>query len=209
VNGEARTDTDIWMAEWNGSDWGPAVHLDDPVNSAANEYYPTVARNGTLYFSSTRSGGKGRGDLYFSRPVNGRYDAIQSVGDSVNTAAFEGDAFIAPDESYLVFTGFGRADGDEAGDLFVSTSRGGVWSAPRRLNHAINTRVQEYAPIVSPDGRWLYFASYRAPLDEPRTRPFTNAEANRMGDGPLNGLGNVYRIPIEALLSTTAGRPAP
>jgi hypothetical protein len=202
VNGEAKTDTDIWMAEWHGDDWGPAVHLEGPVNSAANEYYPTVAQNGTLYFSSTRPEGKGRGDLYFSRLANGRYDAIHGV-DSVNTAAFEGDAFIAPDESYLLFTGFGRTDGDSAGDLFVSTNRAGIWSAPRRLEHGINTKAQEYAPIVAPDGQWLYFTSYRAPIDETVMRPFTRAEAIEMGAGPLNGLGNVYRIPIAAVLSAS------
>jgi Tol biopolymer transport system component len=196
------------MAEWHGDDWGPAVRLDGPVNSPANEYYPTVSRNGTLYFSSSRPGGQGRGDLYFSRLANGRYDTIQGVSDSVNTAAFEGDAFIAPDESYLVFTGFGRTDGDAAGDLFVSTNRAGSWTAPRRLEHGINSSAQEYAPIVSPDGRWLYFTSYRTPIDEQVVRPPTGAEMLEMGAGPLNGLGNVYRISIEAVLATMGDKAA-
>lgn len=143
------------------------------MNSDAGEYYPTVAANGNLYFSSSRAGGKGRGDVYRSRFASGRYGPPESLGDSVNSAAFDGDTFSAPDESYLIFSGFGRPDGDTEGDLFISTNRGGVWGAARRLEHGINSKVQEYTPIVSPDGTWLYFTSHRGVIDEPMSRRLT------------------------------------
>jgi len=200
VDGKAKTDYDIWMVERRGDGWGPAIHLDTPVNSDAGEYYPTVAANGNLYFSSSRPGGKGRGDVYRSRFEGGSYSPPENLGDSVNSAAFDGDPFIAPDESYLVFTGYGRPDGDSDGDLYVATSHAGVWAAARRLGHGINSEAQEYTPIVSPDGKWLYFTSYRAVIDEPLSRPLTSAELRQILAGPLDGHGNVYRIPIEAVV---------
>ena len=54
-----------------------------------------------------------------------------------------------------------------------------------------------------------YFEGARAPIDQQPTRPFTGAEAIEMGVGHLNGSGNVYRIPIEAVLSATGSKGTP
>lgn len=199
VDGVPKTDFDIWMVERSGAGWGAPIHLDAPVNGPDGEFYPTVAANGNLYFSSNRAGGKGRGDIYRSPWVNGHFAAPVSLGDTVNSPGFDGDPFIAPDESYLVFTGWGRPEGDPAGDLYVTTMAGGSWSAPRPLGHGVNSTAQEYAPIVSPDGRWLYFSSYRSAIDAPLDRPLTGAGLARLLDGSANGHGTVYRIPVEAI----------
>lgn len=199
VDGAPKTDFDIWMVERTSTGWSAPVHLDAPVNGPDGEFYPTVSASGNLYFSSNRAGGKGRGDIYVSRPEHGRFAAPVALGDPVNSTGFDGDPFIAPDESYLIFTGWGRPEGDPAGDLYISTMDGGVWSTPRPLGHGVNSKAQEYAPIVSPDGRWLYFSSYRSAIDAPLERPLTGTELARLLDGAANGHGTVYRIPIEAI----------
>jgi Tol biopolymer transport system component len=199
VDGRPRTDFDIWMVEREGAGWGAPIHLEAPINSADGEFYPTLTADGTLYFSSNRAGGMGRGDLYLSRVENGRFTAPVPLGEVVNSTGFDGDPYIAPDESYLVFTGWGRPEGDPDGDLYITTKVDGVWTTPRALGHGINSPAQEYAPIVSPDGRWLYFSSYRSILDGPRSRPLTGAEVTRMLDGPADGHGTNYRVPIEAI----------
>jgi Tol biopolymer transport system component len=189
IGSETRTDLDIWMAEWQGEGWGPARHFAAPVNSEAGEFFPSVARNGTLYFSSNRPGGSGRGDIYRARLEHGAYRTIERLGNVINSEAFEGDPYIAPDERYLIFTAWGRAAGDKEGDLFVSMNDNGRWSPARRLPEPINSAAQEYAPIVSPDGEWLYFASYRG------------------GDDPRAGKGSVYRVPLREVLTTAKGAP--
>lgn len=183
VGDETKNDLDIWMATWQGRGWGPARHLDAPVNSDAGEFYPTVAGNGTLYFSSNRTGGSGRGDLYRSPSELGTYRLVESLGDGINTTAFEGDPYIAPDERYLIFTAWGRTGGDTEGDLFLSTRDRAGWSVPRRLPDPINSAAQEYAPIVSPDGVWLYFTSYRG------------------GEDSRAGKGSIYRVRLEDALA--------
>lgn len=161
VKGVPREDLDLWMVQREGERWSAPQHLDGPVNSDAGEFYPTVTRDGTLYFSSNRPGGSGRGDIYRAPLVDGGYPEVYSLGDSVNSAAFEGDPFISPDEKLLIFTAWGRQGGDPEGDLYYAQNRNGVWSSPLRLRDGINSAAQEYAPIVSPDGQWLYWASYR------------------------------------------------
>lgn len=67
----AKADLDIWKTSKSANGWSDPVHLDGPVNSDADEYYPTFTDNGTLYFGSAREGGKGSCDIYevdFSAP---------------------------------------------------------------------------------------------------------------------------------------------
>src|SRR4030095_15510829 len=73
------------------------------VNSDTNEWFPTVSKNGNLYFGSERPGGKGICDLYVSRLVNGEYQTPENLGEPINTAANEVEPFIAPDGSYIIF----------------------------------------------------------------------------------------------------------
>jgi Tol biopolymer transport system component len=205
VDGKEKEDYDIWMVEKKGQGWGQPVHLDAPINTDAEEFYPTVAANGTLYFSSTRPGGKGRGgDIYRARLEGGSYAAPENLGDSVNGATHDADPYIAPDESFLVFASYGRPESVGGGDLYVSHNRGGSWSAARRLGHDVNSAAREYCPIVSPDGKWLYFTSFRGTIDAPRRRPITFAQLSAQLRTPLNGYGNVYRIPVAVLADSAS-----
>jgi Tol biopolymer transport system component len=137
------------------------------VNSTqADDYYPTVSRSGTLYFSSNRPGGLGQNDIYRSRRINGRWTAPENLGATVNTAGREYDPFIAPDESYLIFASE-RPGGLGAADLYLSVRRGdGTWCVPVNLGPDVNSSAAEYTPMLSPDGRYLFFTGDGAGTDD-------------------------------------------
>ena len=92
VNGKPKEDTDIWMMRGEGAaagikasgSWSAPQHL-AAVNSDANEWFPTVSKNGNLYFGSERPGGKGKCDLYVSRLVDGKYQTPENLGEPINT----------------------------------------------------------------------------------------------------------------------------
>jgi len=170
-----KSDFDIWFAERAGDGWSAPRNAGAAINSKGDELYPAVASNGTLYFSSCgRADSLGRCDLYRSRLREGHYLPPENLGDVVNSPASETDATIAPDESYLVFAAYGRADAIGDGDLYVSFRHDGAWSIPRPLPSPVNTTAREYCPIVSPDGQWLYF-----------TRE--------------DGVGDVHRVPMSVV----------
>jgi Tol biopolymer transport system component len=81
----------------------------------------------------------------------------------INTASSETCPFIAPDGSYLLFSGRGREDGRGNGDIYVRfwLSRWERWSEALPLPAGINTGASELCPVVTPDGRFLFFTSSR------------------------------------------------
>lgn len=204
--GRPRTDFDIWYVEQTSSGWGPAQHLDAPVNTPAQEFYPSVTKDGTLYFSSNRPGGAGGGDIYRARLVDGRYAEPENLGDSVNAATTEGDPYISPNEDYLLFVAYNRQGGSGDGDLYISVRRDGQWSKAQSLGPEINSSALDFCPIVSPDGKWLYFTSERGFADTPQQRRLTSAELTRALHGPGNGLGDIYRVDAKSVLSSLLSR---
>lgn len=194
---------DIWVVDKTGAGWSAPRTFGAPINTDAQEFYPTLSANGTLYFSSSRPGGKGAGDIYRARFVDGHFTEPESLGDSINTDRHEGDPFIAPDESYIIVASYGRADdlgrGNAAGDLYISENIGGVWSKARHLDAPINSTAWDYCPIVSPDGKYFYFSSYRGFADSLPLAPQSARALSEQLHGIRNGLGNVYRVDIAAL----------
>jgi len=199
--GQPRDDYDIWYVERTpAGGWGEPRRLGAPVNAGATEWSPAVAANGNLYFGTVRTGGKGGNDLYVSRWVNGAYAEPENLGDSINTARGEIEPWIAPDESYLIFSGAGRPDGVGGYDLYLSVRRNGVWQKAHPLPRDVNTPALEYNQSVSPDGRWLYFSSTRGFFDQPPPAPLSYPELQRRLLGVGNGLGDIYRVEMSRIL---------
>jgi hypothetical protein len=51
-----------------------------------------------------------------------------------------------------------REGGYGEGDLYISYQSAGQWSAPEILPTSVNSREYEYTPLISPDGRYLFFS---------------------------------------------------
>jgi Tol biopolymer transport system component len=190
-----RDDWDLWLVDRTEDGWGEPVWLGLPVNSEAIDVYPSVAADGTLYFSSGREGGRGRNDLYRTRFENGAWTEPENLPGAINSEFSEGDLTVAPDQSWIVFASSGRPDSRGQGDLYVSF-RGpdGTWGEPRNLGDRVNSRWTEYCPSLTPDGRFLFFTSYRVEREDPSTEPLTYAEIARLYDSPQSGQGDVYWI---------------
>jgi Tol biopolymer transport system component len=97
------------------------------------------------------------GDIFRADPVEGGYSAPVRVGGGVSSKHSEHDPFIAPDESYLIFTS-DRPQGYGRGDLWiVYRNPEAGWSDPVNMGPRINTDAYEYCAMLSPDGKQLFF----------------------------------------------------
>ncbi len=191
---------DIWvMHKTTGGDWSEPKNLGTPVNSEGSEFFPTLTKDGTLYFGSGRKGGKGGIDLYRSRLVNGKYQEPENLGDAINTTFDEFEPYIAPDESFLILMASGRPDGLGGFDLYISYNRSGQWTKAQNLGAPINSSADELSPKITPDGKYFFWASTRSAIDKPKTRNWTLQELTSGYQSPQNGLGDIYYIDVSAL----------
>jgi len=188
------TDWDLWRVSYSSDGWGEPEHLGDSVNTDKNEFYPSLTKNGTLYFTATREDSLGHEDLYRSPQSDGRHTLVENVGGPVNSPAYEFNAFIAPDESYLIFGGQLREGEVGGGDLYISHRENGSFKKPALLGSNINTPQLDYCPMVF--GDQFYFTS-EAPI-ETDLRSVRNIE--RWYQSPGNGLGDVYSVPMTDIL---------
>ena len=200
VDATPKTDLDIWMLEKEGAGWSAPKHLDAPVNSPGNEWFPTIAADGTIYFGSDREGGLGGTDLYRCKRAGDKYEAAENLGPNINSKSEEFEPLINADQTLLIFMASGRPEGKGAGDLYVSTFTDGKWQPARNLGDPINTRALEIAPKMSPDGKWFFFTSTRGVfIGKPFDSQKSTQEFFGILHGPRNGLGDIYQIDASAL----------
>lgn len=198
VPGKAHRDLDIWTMQRQGDGWSEPKPVGAPVNSDGHEWYPTEAANRTLYFGSDRPGGKGKTDLYRARFADGHYLEPENLGDAINTAGDEYEPWIAPDESLLLFMADNRAGRGDS-DLFVSWQCAGRWTPAVEIGAGVNSDGSEYAPKISPDGKYFFWTSTRTTVASLSEHPFDADAYLARIHAPGNGLGDIYQIDLDAL----------
>lgn len=153
-----KKDYDIWYIERGAAKWSEAKNAGRNINSDKNEYYISFTKTGKMYFSSDVHGDH---DIYSSEIKNGEFQSATKLGGGVNTSSYEADVFVSPDESYVVFAA-NRSGGQGSGDLYVSFRQpDGTWTPSKSLGNIINTSTDDFCPYVSPDGKYLFYASRR------------------------------------------------
>jgi len=158
AGGEPGTEN-IWYLEAAADGWSEPKPLPQVVNSVHKHWQVSLAANGNLYFGSRQNDGLGRNDIYISRRAGGAFQKPENLGAAINTAGAEVCPYVAPDESYIVFT---RLPEGGNVDLFISfRQEDGEWTEAVNMGEGINSEAQDLCPIVTPDGKYLFFLSGR------------------------------------------------
>lgn len=181
LNGESAKDFDIWYVTKEKGVWSKPQNPGNPVNTEKNEFYPSVAKSGNIYFTREMVG-VGEDIVVSSRNTTG-YNAAVSLPASINSLGGEFNAFVDPDELYIIFTGDKRNGNYGTADLFISRKNlQGEWTEAVNLGEKINGPGITYCPYVSPDKKYFFFTSNRG-VDK------TPSPANQ---NILNGSDNIY-----------------
>jgi ankyrin repeat protein len=151
----------IWFVEKKET-WSDPVPISPTVNSISIHWQISVSNKGTLFFGGNNNTSIGMNDIYMSTLMNEEYSKPVNLGKNINTESYDGTPFIAPDESYLLFFSIGYPDGFGDGDLYISyKDKHGNWLKPVNLGENINSDKDELCPIISPEGKYLFFLSTR------------------------------------------------
>ena len=187
-------DFDIWYVERKSlsAEWSEPINIGSPINSDKDEFYPSIANNSNFYFTCNERSTKGKDDIFVSYWDAGKYSEPVSLSDSINSDGYEFNAFVAPDESYIIFTAYQRNDGFGSGDLYISYKiSDSIWTKSKNLGREINTGRMDYCPFVDTNNN-LYFTSKRTGINDPAKtlnsmQDFFN-ELNKYD----NGLSRIY-----------------
>ncbi|MEL6592476.1 MAG: exo-alpha-sialidase [Bacteroidota bacterium] len=193
----------LWRVKHMGDCWGEPKALSKLINRAGDDFYPSLAANGNLYFTAAYDDAIGREDIYLARWEEGRYQQPEPLDSAVNSKGFEFNAFVDPQEQYLVYTAYAREDDMGRGDLYISfRTEDGRWTNGQNLGPRVNTPFLDYCPFVSPDGSTLYFTSEKHVLESEYPETLTYEQMRALLNDPQNGSGNIYWIEWPSLLDS-------
>ncbi|MGE0638613.1 MAG: OmpA family protein [Bacteroidia bacterium] len=154
---------DIYFSRKAGNAWTEPQNIRNPINSSKWESQPSLSPDKkTVYFASSRAGGKGDKDLWSSTLTDqGVWGVPVNLGDVINTPDAEESPFIHPDNQTLYFSSDGHV-GMGRKDIYYSRKDAlGNWQKPVNLGYPINTWNNDDSFIVGASGKIAYFASDR------------------------------------------------
>ncbi len=193
-------DHDIWYIERTSlaSTWSVAKNIGSPINTEGDEFYPSVAKNGNLYFTSTAQTSKGKDDIFLSIWKNNQYTEPISLSTAINSEGYEYNSYIASDESFLIFGGYKRKDGLGSGDLYISyQDKKGNWSEAKNLSKEINSDKMDYCPFYDAKNHILYFTSKRTAIKNDTNKSKTLKQLLETMNSYKNGLSRIYSTTIK------------
>ncbi len=130
------------------------------------DFMPT--RSGNMYAASNVNGNIHDFtcyDISVMPPLNSGDTTIRSLGKPLNTPGFDGDFFVAPDESYIVVSA--KEEPDYKCEIFISYHKpDGGWTNPKSLGPLINNGpAHRWGEYVTPNNKFLFYAYGHSPQD--------------------------------------------
>ena len=149
----------IWYAERNASGWADPKPVSPRVNALGLHWSISVSAGGTLYFQGSREDSYGGlGDIYSSEFVDGEHATPANLGPNINTKATETCPYVAPDESYIVFTRFDQTDPVHSGIFISYRDKAGRWLPAVMLTGGSRDKGG-LSPKITPDGKYLFYVN--------------------------------------------------
>ena len=139
----------IWYVERTSTGWSEPIPINSEVNATQIHWQVSISNKGTLYFAGNKSDGFGGYDIYYSRFIDGKYAEPVNLSSQFNSKVDEFSPFIAPDETYIIYSRLGMEDRG----LYISfKGKDGQWVQPIKMPKSL----VGVCPMISPDGKYLF-----------------------------------------------------
>lgn len=150
-------DENFYFIEKQRDGWTKLRSLGKQVNSFPTHWQFSTARNENLYFSSG-------GNILVSVFMGAEHLKPAPLKLESNENLEGGTPFIAPDESYLIYS---VGMNERETDLYISYRlKNNKWTEPKNLGSSINMDGSfDLCPKISPDRKYLFFISRRSGPD--------------------------------------------
>lgn len=139
----------LYVSEYTNGMLSPPQKLPDTINSPYVEYYCSEADGGNLYFTQENKG------LMVSRQVDGEYIEAELLAVPSGYSMVS-HPYISPDESFILFDAR-SSNGYGSADIYIAFMNGQEIGEPINLGEKINSSDWDAMPMMSPDGKYLFF----------------------------------------------------
>ncbi len=154
---------DFYVSHWDGTQWGPAQNMGEPVNSRDVDNILSVStdENTLLFVYDSKFWSR-------SRKGNG-WGEPREIGISYENVAKHFEACLSPDGKTILLTIQNKnnvlfnPDIEEKDIYYSLQDENGNWSVPVNCGQSLNTPGNEVGPFLAADGRTLYFSTNGRP----------------------------------------------
>ena len=152
----------IWYVDREGENWTNPIPMDSQINSYKMHYLFSLSSNGNIYF--TNKDENDDPEILVSYFNDRNYESPIKLENSINSERIgvsDSSPFIAPDETYLIFS---KVDVQVSGyaELYISFKKSdGSWTIAQPIEQINELNSHEMYPTVSNDGQYLFFLSNR------------------------------------------------
>lgn len=194
-DGEVK-DYDIYYVQRKdlNSPWSHPFRLSSAINTEADEYYPSIVNDGSIYFTRMNEAAGTKEDIYVARLNGKEYNDGIPVSGSLNTEFYEFNAYVRPDESYMLFTSYRMRDGRGRNDLYISFRENDEWG-PGQLIPEVYSDAIDYCPFITADEQTLFFTSDRSELVSSFDETQNLEDFLSYVKSTPNGSGRIYHLP--------------
>lgn len=145
---------DTWYVEKVDGRWSQPINVGRPFNSEGMDWSPAFTSKGTAYTNYAKL-------VRFKFGKDGFHDPEEVIIHKDYKPRFS--VYVAPDEDYIIFAA-GNEQGFGGLDLYISfRDESGNWGVPVNMGPTINTDKVERFPVVTPDGKYLFFMRHTEP----------------------------------------------
>lgn len=149
---------DIYYSKKENGKWVSATNVGAPVNSEFHDATVGLSLDGQKLFLY-RDNKKGDGNIYMSEKKGDKWSEPVELPEPINSKSQETSACYSFDGNTIYFVS--NRDGGKGGkDIYKATKDAkGVWGNAENLGAVVNTKEDEDAVFLHPDGKTLYFSS--------------------------------------------------
>ncbi len=152
-------DEDIYVAYKKNTDWQKAKFLeDDNFNTKRNDAIVWVSTDGNTRYLF--DGYRHNGDILVSNFKKGKWSNPKKLGRKFNTDFSETSISVTKDGNTIYFVSNDQDESFGGKDIyFARKNKKGRWDSPANIGAVLNSKYNEEAVSLSPDGKTMYFSS--------------------------------------------------
>ncbi len=112
---------DIYVCDKEGDGWGPPKNLGNKINTAGEEVFPYIRKDGVLFFSSNWLPGFGGLDVFSATKAKEKYANVKNLGAQLNSSTDDFGIIFSDDNNTGYFSS-DRTNGKGFDDIYSFTA---------------------------------------------------------------------------------------